>query len=360
MRSRWLAAELAALALGIAIAWWLSEVATGAWLARVARLGVAGPDAETVRGLARRAALDVTIGIVVVAAARVVGPGLGDVRRRANAGDPLAVPWLFPAVVAASLIGLAIHLATVEIASGVAAAPSAVGFAQGFLLGCIAAAGILCVPIDLAELASRARVAVALTIAAIFAALAVAGSGPAGSGTRINLGPVQPIELVKLLVIVFLAAYLGERAPKLRWHRRRFLRLRWPRLELLAPAIGVLVGILAGLRLVGDLGPVLLLALVFLGMFFVASRATGWVVVAIALLAVALTVLALWPGLAGEGTVRTRLVMWRVPWTNAMSNGHQLAEGLWAVSAGAGAARGWRTPPPRWFPPARPISCSRR
>ena len=55
----------------------------------------------------------------------------------------------------------------------------------------------------------------------IFVALALFGTGPRGSGTRINLGPFQPIELAKLLFIAFLAVYLGSRASKLRFQRQR-------------------------------------------------------------------------------------------------------------------------------------------
>ena len=345
MKSRWLVVELALFGVAIAIAWWLAGAATTAWLARIARLHLAGPSADVVRVFARQAAMYFTAGVLVLAAARALGPGARLVRRRVpDANEPIAVPWLLPAVVIASLFGLAIHLATVEVSRGVAIMPTAATFAQGFLIGCIAAAVVLVAPLDLAELATRAQLPIAIAIAGIFAALAIAGSGPAGSGTRINLGPVQPIEIVKPLAIAFLAAYLGTRAPKLRWQRRRVLGLRWPRLELLAPAAGVLVAIVAGLYVIGDLGPVLLLALVFLGMFFVASRATGWVVIALALLALMLFVFWNAPGLAGGGTVKTRLVMWGDPWTNGLSNGHQLAEGLWAFSAGGwdgqGLARG--------------------
>jgi len=341
MRSRWLAIELAALGLAIAAAWWLAGAASSAWLARVARLGASGPGADAVRAAAREAAIYFTAGVVALAAGRALGPGARRLRRRGAAdGDPIAVPWLVPAAVLASLFGLALHLATVEISRGAAALPTGAGFAQGFLLGCLTAAGLMLAPIDLAQAASRARVPIALAIGAIFAALAVAGSGPPGSGTRINLGPIQPIELVKPLAIAFLAAYLGARAPKLRWHRRRLLGLRWPRLELLVPALGVLLAIVAGLYVIGDLGPVLLLAFVFLGMFFVVSRATGWVVVAFGLIALVIALLALWPSLAGGGTVQTRLVMWREPWTNGMSNGHQLGEGLWALNAGGWTGQG--------------------
>jgi cell division protein FtsW (lipid II flippase) len=253
--------------------------------------------------------------------------------RRAGA-SPISVPWLIPAAVFATLLGFAVHLSTVEVSHGAAVMPTGSGFAQGFLVGAIAGAVVLLAPFDIAELASKYRKPIAIMILGIFVSLAVVGSGPAGSGTRINLGPLQPIELVKPLAVLFLGAYFGTRAPKLRWHRQRVLGLRWPRVDLLLPAIGVLVMIILGLRLVGDLGPVLLLAFVFLGMFFLASRATGWVVVALGIIALALLLLALFPGLAGGGTVKTRLVMWTNPWHNGLPNGHQLGEGLWAFAAG--------------------------
>jgi cell division protein FtsW (lipid II flippase) len=328
-----LAIELAALSVIVILAWWLGGAATSAWLARVARLeGVKLPDLGTVRSLARMSALQFSIGIAVLAFARIIGS------RRAR--DPILVPWLIPAALAACLVGFIIHHATVEVIAGAVLLPSAPGFAQGVLIGCVIAGLLLVVPVDLAELAVRARVPIALSIGGIFVALAIAGSGPAGSGTRINLGPIQPIELVKPLAILFLAAFLGARASKLRWQRRRFLGLRWPRLELLVPALLVLVLIIAGLYVIGDLGPVLLLAFVFLGMFYMVSRATGWAVLALAIVAVLLAVLGRWPGLAGGGTVQTRLHMWHDPWSNGLTFGHQLGEGLWAVAAGGYTGQG--------------------
>jgi len=323
--------EVVALVGAIAIAWWLGTYATNAWLARVVTLGkdadLKAPEPAVVKAAARSASLLFSAGVAALGVAR-----LWNLRRAGESS--VAVPWLLPSAVGAGLLGLAFHLATVETARGAILVPSAAGFAQGFLIGALAGAVVLIVPFDLAELVGRARVAIAIAIAVIFAALAVAGTGPAGSGTRINLGPLQPIELVKPLAVIFLAGYLGARASKLRWQRQRVLGLRWPRVALLVPALVALVGIVAGLKIIGDLGPVLLLAFVFLGMFAVVTRATGWVVAAFALVAWMLVLLAVWPGIAGGGTVKTRLVMWQDPWTNGLSNGHQLGEGLWAIAAG--------------------------
>jgi cell division protein FtsW (lipid II flippase) len=319
-----------ALLLGVlvALAWWLGAVATAAWRARVAGLGLAVPVVS-----ARTACTYFTVGTALVAGARLVN------LRRAGSST-VNVAWLVPAMVGASLLGLVFHLATVEVVKGVALAPTATGFAQGYLIGCVAGAVVLVAPVDIAEIIARARVPIAIAIAAIFGALAVAGWGPAESGTRINLGPLQPIEVVKPLAVAFLAAYLGARASKLRWQRQRVLGLRWPRVELLVPALVALVGIVLGLKIVGDLGPVLLLAFVFLGMFAIVTRATGWTVAALALLAAVLVALALWPGIAGGGTVKTRLLMWQHPWTNGLPNGHQLGEGLWSIATGGASGQG--------------------
>jgi cell division protein FtsW (lipid II flippase)/cell division protein FtsI/penicillin-binding protein 2 len=332
-RGRLVIVELAALGLGIVLVWWLGGRAASAWQLRVGELtDVRRPDAGAVAGLARRADVLFTLGVVVLAAGRVLG-----VRR---AREPAVLPWIVPAAVYACLIGLVIHHATVEVAGGVVAVPSAAGFATGFLLGAIAAAIVMVAPVDLPELASRGQLAIAIVILGSFVALAVAGSGPPGSGTRINLGPVQPIEVIKPLAVVFLAGFLGARAAKLRWQRQRVLRLRWPRLALLAPAIAALVLVFAGLYVVGDLGPVLLLAFIFVGMFFLVTRSTGWIVVALAIVVVILAIAARWPELAGGGTLATRLRMWSDPWANGLAQGHQLGEGLWATAAGGWTGQG--------------------
>src|SRR5690606_26608057 len=122
------------------------------------------------RSAARTACVYFTVGLALLAGARVIAA------RRAESA--IHVPWLVPAAVLASLFGLAIQLATVEVSRGAAVMPTALPFAQGILVGCIAAAAILVVPVDVAELAARARVPIAVAIGVIFLALAVAGSGP--------------------------------------------------------------------------------------------------------------------------------------------------------------------------------------
>lgn len=271
------------------------------------------------------AAAELTGGAVLLAAARALA--------LARRPDSLVVPLLLPAALFASLLGLLVQ-------AGVAKPSAVVEFGQGILIGCAAAAAVIASRRDPAEIARRAQPLLIALVVGVFAALAFAGSGPGESGTRINLGPIQPIEAVKPALVGFLAAYLGARAAKLRWQRERLLGLRWPRPRLLVPAVLALLGTFAGLFVVGDLGPTLILALVFLAMFYLASRSSGWALVGVATLAAALAVLALWPELAGGGRIATRMAMWRDPWLNGLSHGHQVGEGLWSIAAGGLSGQG--------------------
>src|SRR5690606_14046287 len=327
--------ELGLLAGAIALAWSLVPLATGRWLARVAELSPAlAPAPGAVESSARIACLAFTGGVLALAIGRAIGLGRAAARPRA--------PLLLPAAALAGLPGLVLHAATVESAYRAAdgarelvvLAPGAAGFATGVLLGGLVGGALLALPADPGELARRAQVPLLIAILAVFAALALAGSGPGESGTRINLGPVQPIEAVKPAFVAFLAAYLGRRAGKLRWQRARLAGLRWPRPALLVPALAGLIALFAGLFLVRDLGPTLILSIVFLALLSLDTPASGWVLAAAARVA-ALLVLSAWRReRAGGGSASTRLAMWRDPWQNALSHGHQLGEGLWAIPAG--------------------------
>jgi cell division protein FtsI/penicillin-binding protein 2 len=83
-----------------------------------------------------------------------------------------------------------------------------------------------------------------------------------------------------------------------------------------------------------DLGPALILYLLFLGLFIATSRRYVLGTVGLAILLGTFAASYRWGALA---TVKTRLEMWLSPWANRHANGIQLAESLWAMSAG-----GWR------------------
>ena len=50
------------------------------------------------------------------------------------------------------------------------------------------------------------------------------GSGPTGSDARVNLGPFQPVELIKILIVFFLVCVL---VALLLTPQRRILKSKW-------------------------------------------------------------------------------------------------------------------------------------
>ena len=78
---------------------------------------------------------------------------------------------------------------------------------------------------------------------ALFAALVLRGSGPTGSDSKVNLGPFQPVEAIKVLLVFFMAAYFASKWEWLRDLREKHLLppgLRWmdlPRFRHALPVI---------------------------------------------------------------------------------------------------------------------------
>ncbi|MEO8481206.1 MAG: FtsW/RodA/SpoVE family cell cycle protein [Acidobacteriota bacterium] len=165
------------------------------------------------------------------------------------------------------------------------------------------------------------------------------GSGPGTSGAKVNLGPMQPVELIRLLFALFLAGYLGRRWELLRQTRETEWRSRtlprWidlPRFDLLAPVLGAVTIALVLFFALRDLGPALLLALLFMTMFAVARAGVGAVVAGVAILGSGFAA-GYWLGISS--TLTSRVAMWRSPWENGTRGGDQIAQALWALAAGA-------------------------
>jgi len=171
--------------------------------------------------------------------------------------------------------------------------------------------------------------AAALSIALIFL-----GSGPSGSDARVNLGPFQPVEAIKILLVFFLAGYFAKRWPLLRQLReKRFVLpgIELPPLEYAAP---VMVGVAVALvffYLQKDLGPALVFACVFLTLYSIARNRVPLAVTGL---------LTLFGGfLVGyfvgtPKTVHDRVAMWLSPWSNTVRGGDQVVHSLWAMSSG--------------------------
>ena len=164
------------------------------------------------------------------------------------------------------------------------------------------------------------------------------GSGPGHSTAKVNVGPLQPIEAIRLLLALFLAGYFARRWEVLREVRGsaiRNLRLpRWinlPRGEYVLP---VVVGVAAALVLFflqKDLGPALFLSCVFLAVYAVARGRMGMATAGFALL-----VSGFYVGyrLHVSSTLVDRVRMWQSPWDNAVAGGDQVTHAMWAMATG--------------------------
>ena len=211
-----------------------------------------------------------------------------------------------------------------------------VPFAQGVAGGCIVmlAASL----IDWERTTSAFSFVPLLGAVGLSVALIFLGSGPAGSDARVNLGPFQPVEAIKILLVFFLAGYFAKRWPLLRELRekRSLVARAIPFLEIppLEYAIPVLIGVAVALLffyLQKDLGPALVFACVFLTLYATARNRVSLALTGLtALLGGFLTGYFL----GTPKTVHDRVAMWLSPWSNTVRGGDQVAHSLWAMASG--------------------------
>ncbi len=165
------------------------------------------------------------------------------------------------------------------------------------------------------------------------------GTGPGSSGAKVNLGPVQPIEAIRLLLALFLAGYFARRWEFIRQLRGTAIRSRplpaWLDLPRADHVLPVLVGVAMAMALFfvqKDLGPALLLSLIFVSMYVVARAGIGMAAAGAALLAAGFY---LGHKLGISSTLTARVAMWQSPWDNAVRGGDQVAQAAWAMASGA-------------------------
>ena len=95
-----------------------------------------------------------------------------------------------------------------------------------FAWGCVAGCALLLLPLfklfDYRRF-SKMIYAPLFVALALFGALLKVGSGPTGSDAKVNLGPFQPVEVIKILLVFFMAAYFAKK-----WEHLRDLQLKPP------------------------------------------------------------------------------------------------------------------------------------
>ena len=314
------------------LTWFGVDAAVAGALAKGGEQGAAGVrtvaeiEAQALRGFLMFAA-----GVFALAMARLVSArrGHGDIR----------VPLLLPAACAAAGMGLALQMGYGNpLQRQVWPGPD---FGLGFLMAALLGGIVLALPKDPVEVTQPLQPILPALMIGSFFALRFFGQGTeAAQDTKINLWGFQPMEVVKLLFVIFLANYFGRRAEKLRHQRDRLLGMQFPRKGLLWPAVGLMIALFGAFVLLNDLGPTLILSIVFLFMFYVVTRASGWVALAIGIVALGVFAITHVPAIAESPKVALRLKMWVDPWYNGLPFGDQTARSAWAIAAGGAQGQG--------------------
>ena len=214
-------AEIVVFAIVTVLTWFGVDAAVTGALAKGGEQGLAGVrtvaevEQQALRGFFMFAA-----GVFALGMARVVSArrGHGDIR----------VPLLLPAACAAAGMGLALQMGYGNpLQRQVWPGPD---FALGFLMAALLGGIVLALPRDPVEVTQPLQPILPAVMIGSFFALRFFGTGTeAAQDTKINLWGFQPMELVKLFFVIFLANYFGRRAEKLRHQRYKLFGLQFPR-----------------------------------------------------------------------------------------------------------------------------------
>jgi cell division protein FtsW (lipid II flippase) len=245
-------------------------------------------------------------------------------------------PWVFlPLLLVMTGIGLALMVA---LRDPLRDTLIFIPYAQGVAGGCIVM--LLATFIDWESATVNYSFVPLLGAIGLSAALIFLGSGPGGSDARVNLGPFQPVEAIKILLVFFIASYFARRWPMLRELREKRLKvplIELPPLQYVAPVIiGVGVALLF-FYLQKDLGPALVFACVFLTLYAIARNR-----VPLALFGLLTLLGGFFVGyfLGTPKTVHDRVAMWLSPWSNSVHGGDQVVQSLWAMASGGQSGTG--------------------
>jgi cell division protein FtsW (lipid II flippase) len=229
------------------------------------------------------------------------------------------------------LVGLLSGLGLGEVAR-LAPPPFLVRQMVWLVLSTLVLLGVALIPRDLRWL-RRYRYTWLFAGLALLATTLVVGVNPSGFGARLWLGAggiyFQPSELLKLLLLVFLASYLEDRREALVEVEARIGRWQVPHLAYLGPMLlmwGFSMVLLIWQR---DLGAALLFFGVFLAMLYTATGQGRYVLTGLALLVTASIV-----GYRLFDHVALRVDAWWSPWEEASGRSFQIVQSLLAFASG--------------------------
>lgn len=140
----------------------------------------------------------------------------------------------------------------------------------------------------------------------------------------------QPGEVAKVLITIFLASYLAERAEAMSVVSRKIGPFEIPEPRHLGPVVVAAVAAFLVLVYQRDLGASLLLFGIFVGMLYIATGRSFYVITG-----AALVVIAGWTALVSFDHVQRRIEAWLDPFGHFSEAGYQTVQGLFAMGSGA-------------------------
>ncbi|HEV7180384.1 MAG TPA: FtsW/RodA/SpoVE family cell cycle protein [Candidatus Baltobacteraceae bacterium] len=178
----------------------------------------------------------------------------------------------------------------------------------------------------------------------LFVLLVIFGQEVNGAKLWIKLGPVQyePIELIKLFIVFFLAAYLAETADVIAAARPWTIRANLKYLGPLFLGWGASMAILVLQR---DLGMATLLLATFAALLYVATRRIDIVAAGIGIF----SLVAVW-AVRHYPYVQTRIAVWHNPFSDPLGAGYQSSQAYYALAAGGLFGTGFRLGHPNFIP----------
>lgn len=215
-----------------------------------------------------------------------------------------------------------------------------------FWLGCAVLVATATFGKDMAWL-SRYKYTFAVVGLGLLLLTAVAGREINGARLWLGVGPFQfqTSELMKLVLVIFIAGYVEEKQELLSLTTFQWTRLRFPPVAYLGPLLAMWMLSLLSLVWQRDLGGTLLLLGVALAMLYIGTGRKSYVAGGVALFMINLFVT-----YQLFSYVRNRILIWLHPWQYAQDKSYQVVQALYAFSSGGLIGSGLGQGSPRYIP----------
>lgn len=188
---------------------------------------------------------------------------------------------------------------------------------------------------------ARYKYVIVMTALGLLLTTTLFGGSVGGQTLTLNLGitSFQPHDMVKLLLVIFMAAYLEEKQELLTFAAGKYGLLTHRDFRYMGPLIVLWLMVMVIIFKHDDLGAALLLFGSLLAMLYLGTNRKVYLLIGLALFVVG--------GVAAytmSARVQTRIAIWQNPWQDAGGKGYQICQSLVALGngrvVGAGLAAG--------------------